>query len=259
MFRKTSTLLLSVISLLLLLAPSAMAQTSMVTPGTLTVTGEGIASAPADTASVIIMIGPDTNMYVDPVAQTSNSDITPMPISLTAVDTTAVVDAIVASGIPAENVETLDPIFQGEWGSGMQAQPATIIVTIDQPSVEQLSALLYLTRTTAADEGLFVNQFSVLYTVDDCRVLNQAARVDAVANARINAEDQAAAMDTTLGDAVASRDTTPMSMGFYEQNGCNSVAGNPSYAIKMGAPQFDPTRPAEVTVYVAVEITFEIP
>lgn len=259
MFNKKPALLLSIFSLLLLLAPSVGAQTSTILPGTVTVTGEGQASAPADSASVIIVIGPDSNFYVDPMAVDGDGSITPMPVSLDVVDATAVINAIVASGVPAENVQKVEPIFQGDWGSGMPAQPTSIIVTIAQPTIEQLSALLELTRTTAASEGLFVNQFSVLYSVNDCRALNQAARVDAVADARMNAEDQAAAMEITLGDIVASRDTLAMNMGYYEQNSCNSPSDSTSIAVKMGAPQFDPTRPAEVTVYVAVEVSFEIP
>lgn len=259
MFSKKPTLLLGVMSLFFLLAPAVGAQTTTVLPGTLTVTGEGMATAPADSASIIIVIGADSNIYIDPMTADIDGDITPMPTNLTAIDPTVVIDAIVASGVPAENVEAMEPVFQGEWGSGMPAQPATIVVTIEQPTVEQLSALLDLTRTTAANEGLFVNQFSVLYSVSDCRALNQAARVNAVVQARMHAEDQAAAMDTTLGDVVASRDTIPTSMGFYEQNGCNAMSDSTSYAVKMGAPQFDPSRPAEVTVYVAVELSFEIP
>lgn len=256
---KKIPVLLSIFSLLLLLVPSVAAQTSTIVPGTITVTGEGMASAPAETASVIIVLGADSNVYIDPMTTVPDGATTPMPVNLTTVDPTAVIDAIVASGVPAEDVQIIEPVFQGEWGSGMPSQPVTIFVAIAQPSVEGLSALLELARTTSAAEGLFVNQFSVMYGVSDCRALQQAARVDAVAQARMNAEDQATAMETTIGNAVASRDTMPTNMGFYQPSGCNAMPNGTPYAVKMGAPQFDPSQPAEVTVYVAVEVSFDIP
>lgn len=245
---------LSIMCLVMLFAPSASAQITATVPGAITVVGEGTATAPAETASVVIVIGGDSNVYIDPM--TIGPDSVPTP---SVVDASPVIDALVASGIPAGDIQTVDGMFQGEWGSGMPATPVTILVTVSQPTVEGLTAMLDLVRATASENTLFVNQFSAMYSIADCRPLRQQARANAVANAREQAEDQAVALETTVGDVVASRDTLPMTMGFAQMNGCTTAPLAMPYAMKYAAAPFDPGQPAEVTIAVAVEVSFQLP
>ena len=257
MSRPIFRMFITVLGFLLMLAPATSAQTTPmagVTPGTITVLGEGSASAPADTANVVIAVGGDSNVYVDPMTIEPDSVATPQ-----AVDATAVVDAIIAFGIPAENVEIVQAPFSGEWGSGMPASPVNILVTVPDPTTDGLRDLLDVVIAAAHDEALFVHQFGVMYSVGDCRVLRQQARADAVENARGEAEDQAAAMDVTLGDAVASRDTMPMNTGYYQANSCNVMTAATPYPMIYQAGAFDPGMPAEVTVFMAVEVSFDAP
>lgn len=257
MFRHTSGIFITVLGFLMMLAPATSAQIApmaAVTPGTITVLGEGSASVPADTANVVISVGGDSNIYVDPMTIEPDNAATPQ-----AVDATAVVDAIVAFGIPAENVEIVEAPFSGEWGSGMPANPVNILVTVPAPTVDGLSDLLEAVRSAAHDEGLFVHQFGVMYSVEDCRVLRQQARADAFEHARGEAEDQAAAMNMTLGEAVASRDTMSMNTGYYQANSCNVSPTATPYPMIYQAGGFDPGLPAEVTVFVAVEVSFDLP
>ena len=243
-----------IFALLLMLAPGASAQINSLVPGTITVVGEGFASAPAETADVAISIGPDSNMYVDPMA--IEPDVSSVP---ELVDASGVVDAIIAHGVPVNDVTVIEPPFFGEWGAGMTAQPVTILVHIIDPTVEDLSELLDVVRAAAFADGLYVNQFGVAYGVSDCRALRQQARADAVANARSEAEDQAAAMDTTLGDAVASRDTYPMNPGYFPTNSCINMPEAKGHSIAYMAGQFDPSLPAVVVVMVSMEVSFDIP
>lgn len=260
MFRRKPTLLLSLFSLLLILAPTVSAQISPVVPGTITVLGEGSASAPAEEANILITIGADSYIYYDDMMmlETQPTEGTPAPVA-GAVDVAAIVDAIVAHGVPVNDVNIIETAFMGEWGSGMDLTPTSIHVKIMQPTVEEISELLEVVRTAAHDEGLFVNQFGVMYAVEDCRAIRQEARADAVANARAEAEDQAAALNTGLGGVVASRDTYPMNTGYYQSNSCMLTADAIPYSMIYMAGQFDPSIPAEVTVFVAVEVSFEIP
>lgn len=241
--------LIALFSMLLMFAPAASAQTSAIVPGAITVVGEGQASAPAESADIAITIGADSNVYVEPMDIESTNSIVP-----DGVDVSSIVDALIAYGVPVNDITVLDPIFGGEWGSGMTAQPVTILVTTMNPTVEGLSELLDVVRDAAHAEGLFVNQFGVMYGIADCRPLRQQARANAVAHARSEAEDQAAALDSSLGNVVASRDTFPMMMAFSTSNNCNTTGD-----VKMSAHQFDPALPAEVTVSIAVEVSFEIP
>lgn len=257
MSKRTTGIFLSLLSLLLLVAPAASAQTSAMVEGTITVLGEGSASAPAEEATIVITIGADQDIYFFEDDQEAMS-ATPATESAT-VDVTGIISAIIAFGVPVNDVVEIQPPFPGEWGSGMGSQPTTILVTILEPNVEYISELLEVVRTSAGDEGLFVNQFGVLYSVADCRVLRQAARVEAVAHARAEAEDQAAALNTSLGEVNASRDAFAMGIGNFQVNSCNTLIPSMPYSITYLAGQFDPTLPAEVTVYVTIEVSFEIP
>lgn len=256
MARRTSGILFALLSLLLVASPAVGAQTSALVPGAITVAGEGMASAPAETATVVITLGADSNVYYEPM---------PADTEITAVATPAVIDeswviqAMVAFGIPAENIMVAETTFQGEWGSGMPPQPVTLLVTVNQPTVDGLSDLLEVVRASANESALFVNSFGVMYNVADCRPLRQQARVNAVANAREQADDQAAALGTTAGPVVASRDTMPTSMGFFQMNSCNTAPMAVPYSVKYSVASFDPTLPAEVTVSVAVEVSFQLP
>lgn len=241
--------LTAILALFLMLSPAVSAQSTTIVPNTITVVGEGTASAPANSAEVVITIGTDGNVYIDPATIETNAISIPE-----AIDVSSILDAIIAYGVPVNDVQVLDPMFGGEWGSGMTAQPVTILVHVLNPTVGNLAELLDVVRTSAHADGLYLNQFGVVYGVDDCRTLRQQARVDAVANARSEAEDQAAALDTTLGNAIASRDTYPMNMGYATTNGCTGTED-----VKYTALQFDPSLPAEVEIMIAIEVSFEIP
>ncbi len=246
--------LIAIVSLLLMFAPAA-AQTPVGTvPGAITVSGEASAAAPAEEALVVITLGTDGSKYYDPMTGMPNADAT-----ATAIDSTPVVDAMVAFGIPADAIEISQTPFTGEWGPGPMPQPILILVTITNPTVDGLTELLGVVRQAASAEGVFVNQFGVMYSVADCRPLRQEARVNAVADARSEAEDQAAAMNVTVGDVVASKDVMPMMMGGYQPNSCNTVVSTKAYDAMYMTAGFDPRLPAEVTVSIAVEVSFDIP
>lgn len=249
-------LIVALLSLLLTIMPAVShGQTPVSTaPGTITVAGEGTASVPAEEALVVITLGTDGSMMYDPATGMPNPEATP-----TVINHTSVVDAMVAHGIPADAIQVSQTPFMGEWGPGSVPQPVLILVTIPDPTVEGLSELLEVVRTAASAEGVFVNQFGVMYSVADCRTVRQQARANAVADARMEAEDQAAALNTSVGDAVGSKDVVPMVMGAYAPNSCTTgVAMKPYDAMYMTAG-FDPRMPAEVSVTIAVEVSFTMP
>lgn len=257
MFRRKTGMFMAVFSALMLLAPAASAQISPIIPGTITVTGEASASVPAEEATIVITIGADSAYYYeDPMTM----QVEPLDTSAgDSVDVSNIIDAIIQFGIPVNDVTQIETPFMGEWGSDMGMQPASILVTVMQPSVDGLSSLLEVVRSAAHADGYFVNQFGVLYSVEDCRAVRQEARANAFENARQEAEDQAVVMDTTIGEVLASRDTLPMSAGYFQTNSCNTAVAAVPYSMTYMAGQFDPGVPPEVTVWVSVEVSFEIP
>lgn len=254
MIKRTTGILVSLASVLLLLIPTVAAQTSTMIPGAITVLGEGSASAPAETATIVITIGSDSMDFyeeypaVEATAAASDS-----------VDVQPIVDALIAYGIPVNDIQIVQTPFTGEWGKGMTPPPTTIVVKVSQPEIEVLSELLAVTRTAASENELYVNQFGVIYEVADCRAILKEARADAFANARVAAEDQAAAMGTTIGDPIASRDAYPINSGGVQTNNCTPIGSITPYSITYMAGAFDPGLPAEVTVWVSVEVSFQIP
>ena len=249
-------LVIALFSLLLTLMPAiSSAQTPVsATTGTITVTGEGTASVPAEQAVVVITLGSDGSIMYDPATGMPNPDATP-----TAINHTAVIDAMVAHGIPADAIEVSQTPFMGDWGPAPMPQPVMLVVTIPDPTIEGLTDLLAVVREAASSEGIFVNQFGVMYSVADCRPVRQQARMNAMEDARKDAEDQAAAMNASVGDAVSSKDTMPVTMGVYQPNSCNTGFTAKAVDTMYMAGGFDPRLPAEVTVTLAVEVTFQIP
>lgn len=255
MIKRRTSIFVSFFSALLLLIPTVSAQTSTIIPGAITVLGEGTASVPAETATVVITIGGDSSGYY----YEEIPSVEPVTPATEPVDVQPIYDAIVAFGVPVNDIETIESPFQGEWGQGMPPTPTTIVVSITQPTTDGLSELLQVVRTSASEHTLYVNQFGVIYEVADCRAVFREARADAFANAQMAAEDQAAAMNTTVGDPIASQDTYPMTMGAYQSNSCSPSGMMTPYDALYMAGQFNPSLPAEVTVWVAVQVSFEIP
>ncbi len=251
---RISGFLFAFLAIVMMVAPAAAQQSGGTIAGAITVSGEASASAPAEEALVVISLGTDGSMFYDPMTGMPNPDAT-----AAAVDSQPVVDAMVAYGIPADAIEISQTPFTGEWGPAPMPQPVLILATIQNPTVDGLAGLLSVVREAASAEGVFVNQFGVMYSVADCRPLRQEARANAVADARVEAEDQAAALNTTVGAVVASKDVMPMMMGAYQPNSCNTTVTVKPYDAMYMTAGFDPRLPAEVTVTVAVEVSYALP
>ncbi|MCO5219303.1 MAG: SIMPL domain-containing protein [Thermomicrobiales bacterium] len=244
-------------AMLLLATPMVSAQTAEPTNGTITVSATGVVTAPAESAMIVITLGADTSMMPMPVEDSIETiDATAIPSMDDVIDPTPVVETLVAAGVPIENIEVVEQPFSGEWGGMWGPMPVSLIVTIDQPDVAHLSDLLRLTRETAHANGWFVNQFGVLYQVSDCRPLLQEARVNAMTNATNSAEDQAAAMNLTLGSPVGSRDNSLYGVMGMPMPSCSDEPTMYQTSRVYMASMFDPTLPAEVTVSVTIDVTF---
>jgi uncharacterized protein YggE len=100
--------------------------------------------------------------------------------------------------------------------------------------------------------------------VADCATLEREARIAAIANGREQAASHAELLEVSLGDVIASRDDPYSALiygtsgGYAPVNSCTSQASGPSISSLYSATPFDPGVPAEVTVVVNVELTFEI-
>lgn len=248
-----------VLALMLMLvgAPVASAQAEPAPPAGITVTGIGRATAPAETAIVVISVGSGTYMAGD------IADMAPTPETPARDIAQPVVDALSASESGIGEIEVLRDPYSGEYGSYGEPLSAMIRFEVADPSTSDLQALIDPAVRAAVNAGLYVYMTSVVYSITDCTPLYQEARADAVADARESADLQAAALDVTLGDVVSARDTPAALysgpwLGPTPLNSCTHGIGDVKMISTYGGPVFDPQQPAEVSVQMAVEITFEI-
>ncbi len=254
-----SALPVLLLSLVLLAAPGASAQVASTSIPGISVTGFGRASAPAETATIAIMLG-SGDYYKDP----SMMETTPTPSASPEEMVQPVIDALVNAGIPATDIEIIpDPsaYYTSPYGAPMMV---TLRFTIDNPSAQGIGDLLGAASSAATDAGLYVNMTSALYGVSDCASLTRGARESAIGHAREQATLQAELLNVGLGDVVASRDDLAGAMyygGMYvsgQINSCTMDITDGSMTSIYNAPTFDPSAEPMVTMTAAVELTFEI-
>lgn len=253
-----------VLAFLVLTTPLAVAQQAVTTslPG-ITVSGTGSASAPAESALVVIMLGSDPYMYAGSGEMDQSSATASAPIVTAGDIATPVVDALVAAGLSSTDIEIISNPYAGGYGPYGGPQTVSIRFELADPTVERIMELLDPAIEAAISARLFINMTSVVYSVEDCAPLQQEAREAAIADARENGELQAEALGVSLGDVVASRDN-PYGLygspyyGVAHVNSCMAEGTDPHLISLYGGPAFDPMLPAEVVVQSSVELTFEI-
>lgn len=253
------TVVALLVAVFALLAPAVSAQVlNPALPG-ITVQGTGRATAPAETATVVlILVNQQVYMPVD-------GAMMPDPASTPAVSpeemAAPVIAALVAAGVPAEDIEMLVNPFSTEWGPYGGPVTVNLRFTVENPAPDQLAAILDPALVAATDAGLFVNMTGVLYAVMDCAALEREAMVNAIADGRANAGAQAELLGVDLGDLTASRTDPYAAMmfgGYPVTNACAPGMNAPGVSSVWSVPPFDPTMPAEVTVQANVELTFDI-
>lgn len=251
-----------VLSLLFITTPVATAQPAVTTLPGITVLGMGQVSVPAETATIVLMLGSGA-YYKDPAMMEEQPAAT--PASSPEVMTEPVIAALVAAGVPETDIELISNPFTGDYGPYGGPALVTLVFTLQDPDAEQISTILMAGIDAATAGGMYVNMTSALYGVADCATLEREARAAAIADARDKATVQAELLDVSLGDVVASRDDVYGAVtyggvygGIMQNNTCTLRGGFDSMSILYSAPTFDPGVEPSVTVSAYVELTFEI-
>ncbi len=233
---KVVGLVLTVIAALSVALPVGAQDMSSPT-NSITVTGSGQASGAPDVA--YINLGTDTvNADVAQAVQQANDNMA------------AIIDAIVATGIAKEDIQTVNFNVYPEDRYGADGQPTGERVYHVQNAlnvtVRDISQV-----GTVIDTGLGAGANSVNglnFGIADTSDLEQSARLDAVADARQRAQQLADAFGVTLGDPIIIQETntggTPPPLYAAQA----SVAG-------AGGAQITP---GQLQVSVQVTVTFAI-
>jgi|GEM_PF-5757392 len=246
-------------TVLVLFAPMATAQSAVAPLAGLSVSGFGMVNVPAETATVVLILGSgyygDENPMVETpvVSQISQAEIS-----------APVVEAIAAAGVPTDAIHTVINPYSGDYGPS--GGPITIMLVFDlqNPTVDEISDILDDAFAAAHDWGLYVTMAGAMYGVTDCATLMREARQSAIADAREQAALQAELLDVSLGEIIASHDDpyAAMSYGGYggipTVNTCTTKLPLTSVTTLYSVPLFDPGIPAEVSIVTNVNLTFEI-
>lgn len=245
-------------SAVLATSPAATAQE----PNTdgIAVIGYGEASAPAESATLHLIVGSDS--YGGP-PQPLQPGATPGARERASVE--PVVQSLVDAGVAEDNIDVIvRPYVSDAYGFGGPAV-ALIRLAVDNPEPQHISTLVDAASVGAAEERLLVSRVTVSYDVADCESLRNDARQAAIEDGRQRAETQAGLLDVELGEVRASRDIpaqlAPVAgrYGAYPMsNRCGPFDTSRVPFGPLDLPPFDPTAEAIVIVTAQVELTFEM-
>lgn len=206
---------------------------------TVSVSGHGSVNVPPDTASV--------NIGVDVIEE--SLDVAQDQATAQA---TAVTEALQAAGIASEDIQTdyYSVNILRDYSENADPTLITGYEIINQLRVtvrdtEQLGELLEAAVNAGAN-----SIYGVTFYVDDQTAAASDARIEAVENARVKAEELAAAAGMTLGPVVAISEGAPPILGpMYAGRGGGEMAMDASAV---------PVEPGSTTVAVDVTMTFEL-
>jgi hypothetical protein len=270
----------------------ALAQT---TPGLepgIVASGYGRAAVPASSAEVQVIVSQDfygSDMYLqggsfdiaidgtpvsdecdtltcpdEPEASTPvecvNLDCTYAPPVLSEDDLAPIVDAVVAAGVPQDQIQVIIPAFTSMITGFGSVGGAQLRFSVDDPAVKDLAALAVSVNRAATSAGLSIQHIGVVYLGDDCAALLQEAEAKAVADAQARAERLAGALGATLGDLTQAADSLYFGpYGFDGSNNCEPITTDYMGPYGEGIlPAFDPSKPAEAVEIAQVTLTYSL-
>jgi uncharacterized protein YggE len=235
----------------------------------LTVQGYGRATVPADTARVQFAVSKSGDVYPEPVSPDTRavpeggveSESAPSvppegsPSPMTEADLQPLVDAIKAQGVSDAEIEIV--IYPADsYYSYYGSNSALVTVTLSNPS-DRVGPLVDAGTQAVNDSGtLYLQNVSVLYTVDDCSALLVEARRAAVEDGRDNASGLAQALGVNVGEVVAAAEYAYSPLGVSPCDPAFDTYYPQPYGYE--GIGYDPSMPAEVQIVVNVTLTFAI-
>lgn len=206
----------------------------------LTVTGSGQSSVPADRAILQLFYYPLTP------AEITTPSFIPAPVDVSELQ--FIVDALTEMGIPASDIAVYsDPNSYGG---------ARVQVTMAQPTTDRISQIIVQTNQRVADNGQFSpSGTSVVYTIEQCTVPENQARQVAMADAQTRAADLATIAGIELGEILSLSDYSSWN---YAVSSCPTVESLSASPFQYGGYSFDPTIPPTVSVTSQITATFAI-
>lgn len=207
----------------------------------LTVTGTGQSSVPADQAILQLFY------YSAVPIETTEVGAVPPPINVD--DLQFIVNTLTGLGISASDITVYaDPNSYGG---------ARVQLTLAQPTSDRISQIITRTNEVVAEDARFTpSGTNVVYTIAQCSVPENEARQQAMADVRTRAADFATIADVELGEILTLADYSTWNLSYTSL--CPSSETLPPAPFQYGGYPFDPTVPPTVSVTNQVTATFAI-
>lgn len=230
------------------------------------VNGYGQASAPADSASIQLLVQNMSGGYGG-----SGRDYgTPGPGIAGSVQVAAavpIVDALVSAGVARDDIDVVaSPSFSSGACYAQNCQgPFRIDITVDQPSLDRVTKVINQAAQAANDNELRVTDVGASYTMADCSTLERQARQTAIQDAQKEAAQQAQLLHVRLNTMVEVSDASD-DAGTSSSSSCSgpvnaTTSGSSSQSRSTNAmtvPDFDPKTPTNAVAEVTVKLTYSI-
>lgn len=214
----------------------------------LSASGYGRAYAPIDQAAIVLSYAlnyypetsPDENVIVAPSPTAQESDLN------------TVVDALVGAGIARSAIRVTRDAYS--------PQSLRVVVRVDSPTGDRISALVDLANATATkDNKFYTNSAGVVYTARDCQAAEDTARQMAITEARNQVAAMASAVGVQTGDLLGGSGSVIWSYSSPSSSSCpTSIDDILNYVGLYGAQAYDPSLSPQVPVDANVSLTYEI-
>jgi uncharacterized protein YggE len=241
--------------------PSVLAQAAPSERTGITTTGHGLASVPAETAVLQILI--NSSDYYGGPPQAPQVEATP---GATARTTMEPIVAVIEAHDSVESVSVVIPVPIGSLGR--QTAMARLDIEVSAPAVDDLTGLLNDVARAAGEDRLMIGYVGASFGVADCQTLERDARQAAMEDAQARATVQADVLGIELGDVIASVDVETTAVSTYyglipgASSNCEPASPlNNLLNAELGAtlPMFDPVSQSPVVeVYREIQVTFAI-
>ena len=226
----------------------------------ITVQGFGSAAITADAAILEFYFGGKTGVEPaqrdssEPGASGGSTGAEPQPElalqaqPITEADLQPVVDAIVAAGVSADDVEVIVTPYYGDPSYGGSA---TVRATVR--NIDSVDAVVKAATDAAAGLGeISLQGTNVSYTVSDCAALERSAMEAAVADARDRATNFAGVLRVGLGDVAGASN---YSSSLFGGSPCDSQFTGP---VPLGGIAYAEGQTPDVQLFATVTITYAI-
>ena len=183
---------------------------------------------------------------VEPVTRDAGTAVAAQVARITEADLQPVIDAIVAAGVPRDDIE-----FIGQTYYDIYYATATLRATVG--NVDNVDSVVQAAQSAAANLGdIYLSSTNISYTVSDCAAMEKAAMDAAVADANERAASSATSLGVGLGDIVGASHYS------YAPYGGTACDGNFIGPYPMGGVAYAEGSRGSVQVFANISVTYAI-